>query len=57
MNDSVLILDIKPGDILHIDNNRILVEMIHKSGQLVRLRFRADHNIDIKKENKCNKDT
>lgn len=56
MCESVLTVDIKPGDILHVDNNRIRIELVKKSGQLARLRFNAEQNIEIKKENKCNKD-
>ena len=45
---SDLKLDIKVGDSVSIDNGRILVTLLDKSGKLARLDIRADKDISIR---------
>ncbi len=48
MMESVLTLDIKPGDVIALDLGKIKVELVHKSGKLARLRFIAPKETEIK---------
>jgi hypothetical protein len=47
-----LSLDVKVGDSLAIDGGKILVTLLHKSGQLAKLAFVADDSISIVKGKK-----
>ena len=52
MNDkklSSLIVDVRPGERLDL-SGRATVELLHKSGQLVRLRITAQREVQISKE-------
>lgn len=44
-----LVLDMRPGETLNLDGDRIKVELLHKSGQLARLRVVAPHDVKIEK--------
>lgn len=44
-----LVLDMRPGDSLNLDGERIKVELLHKSGQLARLRVLAPPDVKIEK--------
>ena len=46
--DTVLALDIKPGEVVEIDSGKIKLELVHKSGRAARLRFVAPVYTDIK---------
>lgn len=46
---SGLILDMRPGDSLSLDGERIRVELLQKSGQLARLRVIAPDEVRIEK--------
>lgn len=46
--ETALALDIKPGDVITIDEGRIKLELVHKSGRAVRLRFLAPEETEIK---------
>lgn len=45
-----LVLDMRPGETLNLDGDRIKVELLHKSGQLARLRVVAPADVKIEKE-------
>lgn len=45
-----LVLDLRPGETLVLDGARIKVELLHKSGQLARLRVEAPQDVKIEKE-------
>lgn len=45
-----LVLDIRPGECLSLDGARITVELLHKSGQMARLRVVAPREVTIEKE-------
>lgn len=45
-----LVLDLRPGECLNLDGARIRVELLHKSGQLARLRVIAPREVKIEKE-------
>lgn len=47
---SGLVLDMRPGECLSLDGARIKVELLHKSGQLARLRVVAPRDVTIEKE-------
>lgn len=47
---SGLVLDMRPGECLSLDGARIKVELLHKSGQLARLRVVAPADVKIEKE-------
>lgn len=44
-----LIIDVRPGDSLSIHDGVVLVELVHKSGQLARLRVTAPREVAIRK--------
>ena len=46
---SSLIIDVRPGDSLDIHGGIVTVELVHKSGQLARLRVTAPREVQIKK--------
>lgn len=46
---SSLIVDVRPGERLDM-SGRATVELLHKSGQLVRLRITAPREVQISKE-------
>jgi len=46
---SSLIIDVRPGDSLSIHGGAVTVELVHKSGQLARLRVTAPREVAIKK--------
>lgn len=46
--ETLLALDIKPGDVVTIDRGRIKLELVHKSGRAARLRFVAERDTEIK---------
>jgi len=45
-----LVLDMRPGESLNLDGARIKVELLHKSGQIARLRVVAPADVKIEKE-------
>lgn len=45
-----LVLDMRPGESLNLDGARIRVELMHKSGQIARLRVVAPDDVKIEKE-------
>lgn len=44
-----LIIDVRPGERLDVSGS-VTVELLHKSGQLARLRVTAPHDVRIVKE-------
>lgn len=48
--DSHLTIDVRPGEHLLIEDGRITVEVIEKSGKVVRLRVTAPRSIKIRRE-------
>lgn len=49
-NNSSLVIDLRPGEVLILDGARIKVELLRKSGQLARLRVAAPREVMIEKE-------
>jgi hypothetical protein len=47
--NSSLIIEVRPGDSLEIHGGVVTVELVHKSGQLARLRVTAPREVQIKK--------
>ena len=47
--DSCLVLDVRPGEQLSFDEARVNVELIHKSGQIARLRVVAPRGMKVEK--------
>lgn len=45
-----LVLDMRPGENLCLDGTRIRIELLHKSGQLARLRVVAPDDVKIEKQ-------
>jgi len=45
---SILLLDVKPGDVVSIDEGRIRLEVLEKSGKLARLRVQAPREVSVK---------
>lgn len=54
--DSSLVLDVKPGNVVHLDGDRIKVELVEKSGKIARLRILAPLSVDIHMDSALNKD-
>jgi sRNA-binding carbon storage regulator CsrA len=48
--DSQLTIDVRPGEHLLIEEGRITVEVLDKSGKVVRLRVTAPRSIKIQRE-------
>lgn len=46
--ESSLMLDVRPGDVVSIDDGRIRLEVEEKSGKLVRLRVIAPREVLVK---------
>ena len=49
-DNSCLVIDLRPGESLGLDGSRIKVELLHKSGQIARLRVVAPRDVVIEKE-------
>lgn len=47
--DSQLIIDVRPGEFLIIGGQRIVVELLEKSGKLARLRVTAPPEVKIER--------
>jgi sRNA-binding carbon storage regulator CsrA len=47
---SQLTVDVRPGEHLLLDQGRIVVELVEKSGRLARLRVTAPRDVEIKRE-------
>ena len=45
---SILLLDVRPGDAVSIDGEKIKVELVEKSGKLARLKFTAPRDVAVK---------
>jgi sRNA-binding carbon storage regulator CsrA len=44
-----LVLDLRSGERISLDGDRIKVELLHKSGQLVRLRVVAPRDVKVER--------
>ncbi len=44
-----MIVDVRPGESLALQGGLVMVELLHKSGQLARLRVTAPREVSIKK--------
>ena len=44
-----LVLDVKVGDSVSIDNDLVVLTVMEKSGQRARLSFKADHHVKIQR--------
>lgn len=49
-DDSKLIIDVRPGESLIIGGQRIVVELLEKSGKLARLRVTAPRGVKIERK-------
>lgn len=45
-----LIVEIRPGDVIHLGDKIIDVELIHKSGQTARLKVTAPRDVPVVKQ-------
>lgn len=50
---SQLTVDVRPGEFLLLDGQRIVVELLDKSGKLARLRITAPRDVKIEREEGC----
>lgn len=44
-----LVLDVKVGDSVSIDNDRVVLTVLEKSGQRARLSFKADPDVKVQR--------
>lgn len=51
---STLLLDVRPGERLVIGDGLATVEVLHKSGRVVRLRLNAPRNVPVRKAGAAN---
>lgn len=50
MSDTRTIWDVRPGEKLMLDDGRVLVELLEKSGKRARLLVTAPRDVSIKRE-------
>lgn len=47
-----MIVEVRPGDVLHVGERAIDVELIQKSGQVARLKVTAPRDVVVEKKRK-----